>query len=174
MSEIVGTTIVNVWGGPGIGKSTTAAEVYVLLKKLGMNVELAHEYAKARVYRQHPIKKYDELYTFAKQLHIESPMYGKVAYIVADRPVAMSAVYARVCDDRTGVAAAVERCIAEQKRDGIMHVDFILKRSVKYNPEGRFHTEEQAHEIDRLCREYRPDLIEVTSAQDILYHLGVE
>lgn len=168
------TTIVNVWGGPGIGKTTAAAELFVMMKKRGMSVELAHEYAKARVYRQHPIKKYDEIYTFAKQLHIESPMYGQVEYIVTDRPLAMSAVYARACGDRTGVAAAVEACIKEQMRDGISHKDFLLRRKTTYNPEGRFHTEEQAVEIDRLCKEYRPDLIEINGPYEILYHLGVE
>lgn len=60
------TRVINLHGGPCIGKSTTAAEVFVAMKKLGMSVELAHEYAKLRAYRKHGINKWDELYVFAK------------------------------------------------------------------------------------------------------------
>jgi pantothenate kinase len=40
------TTIINVYGGPGAGKSTSAAYLYYLLKVAGKNVELVREYVK--------------------------------------------------------------------------------------------------------------------------------
>ena len=38
--------ICNIFGGPGVGKSTTAARIFVGLKDLGINTELATEFAK--------------------------------------------------------------------------------------------------------------------------------
>lgn len=40
------TTYVNIFGGPGVGKSTTAADLFVAMKKAGYNVELVTEVAK--------------------------------------------------------------------------------------------------------------------------------
>ena len=43
------TIVVNLIGGPGSGKSTTAAGLFYNLKKLGINCEMALEYAKDKV-----------------------------------------------------------------------------------------------------------------------------
>lgn len=168
------TKIINLHGGPCSGKSTTAAEVFVTMKKLGMSVELAHEYAKLRAYRKHGIGKWDELYVFAKQLRIESAMYGQVEWIVTDRPLSMSVIYARFCGDKLGIEAAVENCLKEHKLSGVHHIDFLLTRQGPYSEVGRFHTLEQALLIDRLCKEYLPENTpQVLSAEEILHHLNI-
>jgi hypothetical protein len=41
------TVVVNLFGGPGTGKSTTASGVFYHLKRDNRNVELVQEYAKA-------------------------------------------------------------------------------------------------------------------------------
>ena len=38
--------VINLYGGPGTGKSTTAAHVFALLKQRDVNAELVREYAK--------------------------------------------------------------------------------------------------------------------------------
>lgn len=45
------TTIINIWAGPGAGKSTTAAETFALCKKAGLGVELRTEYVKDWAWR---------------------------------------------------------------------------------------------------------------------------
>ena len=40
------TKIINLFGGPGIGKSTQAAGLYYEMKKLNMNVEMPYEFPK--------------------------------------------------------------------------------------------------------------------------------
>lgn len=167
------TTIVNLYGGPGSGKSTLAAGVFYRMKTLLYSVELAYEHAKRLAYRKHGIGKWDEVYIFAKQLHIESAMYGLVDWIITDRPVGMSSVYARHIGDKTGVADAVEACLAEQARSDIRHVNLMVKRCHPYVPAGRFHSETEALEIDRLCRLYKPGMVEVSSVEDVLEALKV-
>ncbi len=42
--------VINLWAGPGAGKSTTAAGLFNLMKIRGYNVELVTEFAKEMVY----------------------------------------------------------------------------------------------------------------------------
>ena len=47
-----GALCVNLFGGPGIGKSTTAAGVFNLLKLHGIETELITEFAKDLVWEE--------------------------------------------------------------------------------------------------------------------------
>lgn len=42
--------VVNLFGGPGCGKSTTMARLFADLKTRGLNVEMVSEFAKDLVY----------------------------------------------------------------------------------------------------------------------------
>ena len=44
--------IINIFGGPGVGKSTVAADLFVIMKKEGYSVELVTEYAKELTYEK--------------------------------------------------------------------------------------------------------------------------
>ena len=43
------TKVLNLYGGPGVGKSTGAAYIFSMLKLAGINCELVREYAKELV-----------------------------------------------------------------------------------------------------------------------------
>ena len=60
------TKVINLFGGPGAGKSTIAAGLFYNMKIAGYNVERADEWIKDKVYEgtKYPFK--DQLYTFAK------------------------------------------------------------------------------------------------------------
>src|SRR5579864_7162545 len=90
------TTILNVYGGPGSGKSTSAAYLYYLLKCKGENAELVREYVKEWSWEKRPITAYDEIYFLGKQVRHESLLFGKVKWIVTDAPVYMTAYYANL------------------------------------------------------------------------------
>jgi ATP:corrinoid adenosyltransferase len=59
--------VINIFAGPGAGKSTTAAGLFYHMKKLNMSVELVTEYAKSRVWEQHSSVMRDQVYLTAKQ-----------------------------------------------------------------------------------------------------------
>ena len=42
--------IINLYGGPGVGKSTTAAGLFYKMKIAGYSCELAYEWIKLKVY----------------------------------------------------------------------------------------------------------------------------
>ena len=88
------TLVCNLHGGPGTGKSTTAAQVFASLKLKGVNAELVTEYAKGWAWQDRKIKPLDQFYLFGKQLHREYLLYDKVDVIVSDSPTAIAAFYA--------------------------------------------------------------------------------
>lgn len=88
--------VINLWGGPGCGKSTTMAKIFSELKIKGYNVEMVSEFAKDLVYENRMDTMKDELYIFAKQNHRLFRVKDKVDIIVTDRPLPLTCVYDKV------------------------------------------------------------------------------
>jgi len=145
------TTIINLYGGPGSGKSTSAAYYYYLLKAAGDNVELVREYVKDWAWEGRKISTYDQIYFLGKQVRRESMLYGKVDWIVTDSPVMMNLYYAqRYCTQTLGegVRAATLSFYRQALEDGHKHLHIFLHRTKPYQGEGRYQTEAEAREID--------------------------
>lgn len=160
------TLIVNLYGGPGTGKSTTATGVFSLLKQRGVDCEYVSEYAKDKVWEEH-FKVFDnQLYVFARQYQRVFRMLGKVQAVVTDSPLLLSLHYGR--DASRTFKHLVMECY-----DTMDNLDIYLTRKKAYNPNGRMQTEEQAKQIDNDLRDmlsfYSIPSLEVEStAQGIL------
>lgn len=145
------TLLINLYGGPGPGKSTFAAALLSELKQRGVNAELVREYAKGWAWEGRKISPLDQFYVFGKQLRAEACLLGKVEVIVTDSPILLGCVYG----DRYGAGdvADVLRQACEVYRarladGGHEHEHYMLQRSKAYNPVGRNETEAQARELD--------------------------
>ena len=87
------TVVVNLWAGPGTGKSTNAALVFGKLKVEGVEAELVHEYYKDLVWEERHAAKLNQPYVMAKQaFHIER-LIGKVEVVVTDSPLPLGLIY---------------------------------------------------------------------------------
>lgn len=144
------TKIINLYGGPGTGKSTSAAYIYWALKHADINAELVREYVKNWAWEDRKISKYDQMYFLGKQSRAESMLYGKVDYVVTDSPVLLSAYYANhykslVSD---GVLEAVKGYYAQAAQDGHKHLHAFLNRTKPYQQAGRWQSEGDAKAID--------------------------
>lgn len=145
------TRIINLYGGPGTGKSTSAAYLFARLKMQGSNAELVREYVKDWAWDGRKVNDYDQIYLLGKQVRRESMLYGKVDDIVTDSPVMLSAYYAAKFsppDISHGVQEIVKGFYQQAKKDGHRHEHIFLCRSKAYNPKGRFQTEDEAKKID--------------------------
>jgi tRNA uridine 5-carbamoylmethylation protein Kti12 len=80
------TTVINLFGGPGTGKSTLATNLFYIMKSKDINVELVREYVKSWAYNNREPKEYDLIYLLGKQSSYETQLYGKVDYVVTDSP----------------------------------------------------------------------------------------
>ena len=90
------TLVINLIGGPGSGKSTCASGIFYQLKKLGVNCELALEFAKDKVWEE-PIKKLDDqFYIFGKLYHKLFRLNDKVDVIITDSPLIISILYNKI------------------------------------------------------------------------------
>jgi hypothetical protein len=145
------TTIVNFYGGPGAGKSTLAAGTFALLKNKGLRCELVFEYVKEWAWEKRVPSKYDELYIFGQQVRRETVLYGKVDFLLTDRPLRLSPYYADYFG-QSGIASAMTLACEELERlaqaDGHKFVNVFVERVSTYDGEGRYQTEEQATNID--------------------------
>lgn len=149
------TTVINLFGGPGCGKSTTAALLFARMKLMGMSVELVREYVKSRAWEDRPIKEWDQIYFLGKQCAYESLLYGKVNYIVTDSPILLAGIYQDVQSngEKSYTLKAAKDFVAHAKERGIVFHNFLLTRTKAYDPNGRWGSEDDAIEMDRLiCR----------------------
>lgn len=150
------TTIIELYGGPGCGKTEAAHRLCSKLKQAHVPVEMVPEYAKKWAYEQRSIDSLDEFYIFGKQTHAESSLLGKVDVVVTDRPVMLSAVYATMYAEHgisMAVAHATTRFYEEVATRGHRRIAIIVPRKHRYDHRGRFEDEEQAKLVDHVIEE---------------------
>ena len=136
------TIVVNLIGGPGSGKSTTAAGLFYNLKKLGINCEMALEYAKDKVYEESFKTMDDQLYIFGKQYHRMWRLKNLVDVIITDSPLLLSIYYNKTKSNY------FEDLIVEQYNK-FNNMLYILKRdNIEFKQEGRIQNEEESKHID--------------------------
>jgi len=84
---------INLFGGPGTGKSTTAAGLFSLMKSKEYRVELLQEYAKDLTYGEDSVKLSDQLHVLGEQHHRLFRLIDKVDYVIHDSPFVMGLTY---------------------------------------------------------------------------------
>ena len=134
------TLVVNLFGGPGTGKSTGATYIFSKLKMDGFDVEYVSEFAKDKVWERNGKVFQCQMYVTGKQVFKISRCIGEVDVIVTDSPILMGAIYAQ---DDAPLQAAI---IYESKK--FNNLDVFLHRVKEYNPNGRFQTETEARALD--------------------------
>jgi hypothetical protein len=144
------TLVVNLYGGPGSGKSTMRAGVFERLKNLGYNVEEATEYAKDKTWEQNRVVLRNQIYVFGKQHFRISRLLGNVQIVVTDSPLLLSLYYGR------NLGKEFDNLVVSEYRK-MWNLDIFVKRTKPYNPAGRGQTEEEAKEIDKWIKEVLPD-----------------
>lgn len=145
------TTIINLYAGPGSGKSTTAAKVFAALKDIGASVELVQEEAKRYAWRGDAIGDTEQLDIFLAQGRRESELVGKVDYVVTDSPLELCAFYARQFSAHAvadAVTLLVHHARKTQREHGVMFRDYAIERAKPYDPRGRYQDEMTARDFD--------------------------
>lgn len=179
------TKIINLFGGPGSGKSRTSAYLFDSLKDMDINVEMVQEYAKEIAWRieynnedsneknkdKSKFNSEDQLNVFAEQYKRQKLLMNKVDIIITDSPLLMSLAYTKethpLCKELTAIVKASHNV------DKSRYLNIFLKRgNKKYNPKGRFQSEPEAKLLDidifNILTNNNIDFIEVETKQEAL------
>ncbi|MBI2900133.1 MAG: AAA family ATPase [Planctomycetes bacterium] len=134
--------VINLFAGPGAGKSTTAAGLFHLMKLEGMNVELVTEYAKEMTWEKRNNILTDELYIFAKQHRRVRRLMGEVEYVVTDSPILLCIYYRK--DD---YSETFDKLVLELW-NRYENLNFFVERAKPYVAVGRSQSEDEARAVD--------------------------
>lgn len=148
------TKVINLFGGSGIGKSTTAAHLFAEMKYKGLHCELVREYVKTWAWQNKQVGPFDQIYLLGKQSKYESILYGKVDFIVTDSPILLCPIYERFHSGKELVAPSALNFLEDAKTKGVEHVNFVLKRNKIFDTRGRYDTLEEAIAIDNLIKNF--------------------
>lgn len=145
---------INLYAGPGAGKSTTAAMLFGELKVRGYSIELVSEYVKSWAVEKRNVVAFDQIYLMGKQLHYEHRFLSNgIKHIVTDSPVLLSACYTRAFyPELNGIADHMEGMIAEYERHYPSLNIFLERGEKEYKEEGRYQTKEEAKQLDRIIK----------------------
>jgi hypothetical protein len=133
--------VTNLFGGPGIGKSTLAAGIFSLLKLHGVNAELVTEFAKDLTWEERHKTLTNQYYVWGKQYHRMWRLRDDVDIIVTDSPLLLSLIYGETCPP-------FHQTVIETYHSTFKNLNYFLRRIKPYNPKGRNQDLEEAKNID--------------------------
>jgi Cdc6-like AAA superfamily ATPase len=149
-------TVINIFGGPGVGKSVTSARLFTELNVNKYNVEYVPEMAKAYTWelRHHMLTEQD--YIFAKQHNMLRRLVSQVDVAVCDSPIVLGLMY------MPPEFPASFKPFVLDVFNSYRNINIVLKRTVPYDTIGRNQTEVEAIQLDA-------DIIEFLDTNNISY-----
>lgn len=167
--------VINLFAGPGVGKSTTAAGLFNLMKNRGHRVELVTEFAKDLTYARDWESRKNQLYMLGVQDQRLRRLVGQVDWAITDSPLPLGLAYAGEEYGRWFREATLGAWGRYHNRNVFLH------RAKPYAGYGRDQTETEAESLDiqiqllvgRLCH----DLIRLRGDEEaphqIAFQLGL-
>lgn len=152
--------VINLFGAPGVGKSTAAAYLYHLLSSKGISTELVTEFAKDLIWDgcEHTLTfGLEQPYVFGNQLHRIERCVGSVDVIITDSPLPMTIAY-----DNSG-SRAFKELVAECFNDYhnincLLSFDSDSRDEIDYSSTGRIQTLTESVAMEEKIRQVLDDL----------------
>lgn len=168
--------VINLFGGPGTGKSTNAAGLFFEMKSRGYKVELVTEFAKDLVYQESFFRLKDQLMILARQNHKLWVLKDKVDYAIVDSPLLLSQHYFQ---DNGDYNEKLFKDFVLDTYNKYNNLNIFLQRNSEEHPYqqyGRSQTEEEAILIDESIKsilkstnsKFETILVSKTTVKDIL------
>jgi len=170
---------INLFGGPGTGKSTTAAELFSKMKSNQYKVELLQEYAKDLTYGKDTVRLSDQLHILGEQHHRLFRLQDSVDYVIHDSPFIMGLAY---LDDTSIIPTKAFKTLTLELFHKYNNLNILLIRDTEKHPYqeyGRAHSLEEAENKDKVIEQLLIDnaipfikiRVSTTTANDILKNL---
>ena len=157
--------IINLYGGPGSGKSTCAAYIFSQLKMHNINAELITEQTKAEAYKQNTEFFENQFYIDGCASYQIKQLFGNVDVIITDSPFRMNYLYA-LDHNKPKLAEAILEDLEQYNQ---YSKNYFINRPEYFQREGRVHNEEQSKEIDNriknMLRDQYVNFIEIENTE---------
>ena len=157
------TLVVNFFGGPGTGKSTTMAHCFAELKWKNIDCEMCTEYAKDKVWEGSEHVLENQFYVSGKQYHKLKRLEGKVEVILTDSPILLGLIYGN------REPRAFKDLLVEYHKT-FNNLNIFLKRVKPFHQNGRLQDEESARAIDEELYNFvgsqRGDFLETPATRE--------
>lgn len=142
--------IINLFAGPGVGKTSTASGLFYELKINNYNVELVNEFAKELAYEKRTdILKSDQLFVLANQHRnlLIKAFEESLDYIIMESPILLSNIY---FNDLSIYHGDLFRNLTLDLFSKYNNINFYLNRNSKNNfiNTGRIHNEYESRMLD--------------------------
>ena len=151
------TKIINLFGGPGIGKSSIASGLTYKLKKKHITCDNPYEFPKLLAWDENHSAIRDQLYVLANQHRGIVKSYGKVDYIILDSPILLSLTYRNYYKSNDYPATLYGKSFDKMVLDTFNQYDninIVLERADgNHNEKERYQDLEQSVAIDNLCKQ---------------------
>lgn len=160
------TKIINIIGGPGVGKTTIAAGIFESLKKKHLFIEYVQEYAKKLVLLQDFESLNNQYMVSLKQYKLFKIMVGHIDYIITDGPLIHGLYYNRNNPDNTSNVEKTEAKILELV-GRFNNINIVIERSrsgFEFETVGRMQTLEESKQIDK-------EMIKILDENQISYKI---
>lgn len=147
--------VINLYGGPGCGKSTISAGLFYKMKAEGYSVEYVSEYAKDLTYEgRFEILQEDQLYIFGKQHRKIYRLKDQVEYIITDSPLLLPCVYYKYSDKPQIYDEKNFFRFVSSTYDSYPNMNIFIHRNYRYGYEyhGRIQSLKQAEELDEQIK----------------------
>lgn len=142
---------INLFGGPGVAKSTIAGGLFHQMKIKGYNVEYIQEYAKDLVYGDDNIKLSDQLLILGKQHHRLFKLNNNVDYAIHDSPFLLGILYYR---NNKHLNKNLFQDLIIDLFKSYEGINFFIKRNPKlFKQTGRLQNLEESQEIDKKIKD---------------------
>lgn len=153
--------VINLFGGPGVGKSTYAAYLFARMKVHGISCELVTEFAKDLVWENNYNRLSNQLCVLAEQFQRLHRVVDKVDYIISDSPLLMQIMYNTNPLNKEDIDNLIYKLFSS-----FDNINVFLQRNKTraYDPIGRLQTFEEACQIDET-------LLALINKYDVPYHL---
>lgn len=144
--------VINLWGAPGSGKSTTAAGLFFLMKINKFKVELVTEYAKDLVWNGHEAMFGNQISIFAEQNWRIDRLKGKgLDFAITDSPLPLPSFYKPTPYHRNFDSIVFEAF------NSYNNVNYFLNRVDSFEKIGRRHNENDSIEIAGHLQQFMRD-----------------
>lgn len=141
--------VVNLFGAPSAGKSTTMLGLTYHMKLMGLSVENTPEFFKELIYEDSNAERFGgQLYVLGEQNRRIARLMGKNDFAITDCPLPLIGMYTAE-DYIPGFHDFVKNL--NSKYD---NVNYMIIRKHEFENEKRVHDESQANELERKLPEY--------------------